>query len=325
MIILDGSLGEGGGQILRTALALSIVTGQPFVLDGVRAGRARPGLLRQHLTGLQAAAAISGATVEGATLGSLRVAFRPGPAVAGDYRFDIGSAGSAGLVLQTILPPLLQLKQASTVTVLGGTHNGAAPSFHFLDRCFAPHVGLRLHLERWGFYPAGGGQLRAEILPGQDPIDWLERGPIRRVQAHVALSQQPVGLGREALGRLALALGLEAPDLHLHIVPEPRGPGFAVWVEAQCEVGTALFTAFGERRPSAAAADVAVSDFLAWREQGAPVDAHLADQLLIPLALFGGAFRTGPHSQHTVTNLQVIDRFLPGRLEVDGGVVRRRG
>jgi RNA 3'-terminal phosphate cyclase (ATP) len=325
MISLDGSLGEGGGQILRTALALSIVTGQPFVLDGVRAGRARPGLLRQHLTGLEAAAVISGATVEGAALGSLRVAFRPGPAVAGDYHFDIGSAGSAGLVLQTILPPLLQLSTPSTVTVRGGTHNGAAPSFHFLDRCFAPHVGLRLYLERWGFYPAGGGELRAEITPRQSTIDLLERGPIQRVQAHVALSQHPRGLGRETLDRLASALGLEPPDLHLHVVPQPRGPGFAVWVEARSDGGTALFTAFGERRPSSAVADLAVQDFVAWRDHGAPVDAHLADQLLIPLALYGGAFRTGPHSLHTVTNLQVIDRFLPGCLEVDGDVIRRRG
>ena len=323
MIELDGSLGEGGGQILRTALALSIVTGKGFVLDGVRAGRARPGLLRQHLTGVQAAAAISGAQVEGATLGSARVVFQPGPAVAGDYHFDIGSAGSAGLVLQTILPPLLQLSVPSTVTVMGGTHNGAAPTFHFLDRCFAPHVGLRVHLERWGFYPAGGGELRAELRPWSQPVHRLERGPIRRVQAHAAVSRHPPALGLEALRRIGAALSLAPEDLHLHPVPNPRGPGFAVWIEAQTDGGRELFTAFGDRRPSPAVADLAVQDFQRWLAQDVPVGEHLADQLLLPLVMFGGAFRAGPHSAHTATNIAVIARFLPGRLVVEGDVVRR--
>lgn len=322
MITIDGSQGEGGGQVLRTALASSVVTGQGFVLENVRAGRARPGLLRQHLTSLRAAAEICGALTEGAELGSGRVVFEPGPAVAGDYRFAVGSAGSAGLVLQTVLPPLLMLASPSTVTVLGGTHNSAAPPYHFLQAAYAPHVGLELELLRWGFYPAGGGELRATINPGRRPIERVTRGAILELHGHAAISAISHKIGHGALGVFKKELDLERGCIHFHQVPEPRGPGFACWVEARCEGGTELFTAFGEKRDTEGVAARAVAEFRAWEAQDVPVGEHLADQLLIPLALFGGRFRTGPLSQHAQTNIDIIQRFLPVRFQVseDGTV-----
>jgi RNA 3'-terminal phosphate cyclase (ATP) len=170
MIELDGSVGEGGGQILRTSLALSMCTGQPVTLNNIRAKRAKPGLMRQHLTCVDAAREVSGAQVQGAELGSQSLAFEPGRVRAGDYRFNVGTAGSCTLVLQTVWPALLLAGERSTLTLQGGTHNPMAPPFHFLERSFAPLVrrlgaGVSLTLRRHGFYPAGGGEMQATVEP----------------------------------------------------------------------------------------------------------------------------------------------------------------
>ncbi len=140
LIRIDGSFGEGGGQILRTALSLSLVTGRPIQIDNIRAGRERPGLLRQHLTAVLAAAEIGQAQVEGAVLGSTSIGFVPGPVKAGEYRFAVGSAGSGTLVFQTVLPALMLATGPSRLVIEGGTHNDAAPPFPFLERAFLPLV-----------------------------------------------------------------------------------------------------------------------------------------------------------------------------------------
>lgn len=326
MLFLDGAMGEGGGQVLRSALSLAMVTGQSFTLERVRANRPRPGLMRQHLTCVQGAAAICGAEVEGAALGSGRVVFRPGAPRAGDWRFEVGSAGSAGLVLQTVLPALWRAPGPSTVALTGGTHNASAPPFHFLEASFAPRVGLELVLDRWGFYPAGGGALRARVRPGGAPLGLTERGPLLEVHAHAAISAISHRIGHGALGLFRRELGLEGARLHFHQVPEPVGPGFATWIEARFAGGAAVFTAFGERRDHTGVAQQALEAFRAWEAQDVPVDEHLADQLMLPLALFGGAFRAGPLSLHARTNLEVIGRFWPGRLRVEAdGTVRSVG
>ena len=170
LIRIDGSFGEGRGQILRTSLSLSLLTGTPFRIDGIRAGREKPGLLRQHLTAVLAAAEVSEATVDGATLGSTSLTFTPGPVRAGEYKFAVGTAGSGTLVFQTVLPALMMANASSHVVIEGGTHNMAAPPYDFLARTFVPVVErmgprLRLQLERYGFYPAGGGRFVAEIEP----------------------------------------------------------------------------------------------------------------------------------------------------------------
>ena len=170
MMIIDGSLGEGGGQVLRTSLALSLVTGKPFRIDNIRAGRKSPGLLRQHLTAVGAAAQVGEASVDGAAMGSTSMTFIPRALRAGDYAFSIGTAGSTTLVLQTILLPLAVAGAPSTVVIDGGTHNPAAPPFDFLDQAFLPllrrmGVDVNVELVRPGFFPAGGGQIRATITP----------------------------------------------------------------------------------------------------------------------------------------------------------------
>lgn len=326
MVVLDGAEGEGGGQILRTALGLSMVTGQPFTLDRVRAGRARPGLLRQHLACVRAAAELCGGLVEGAELGSTRVRFQPGPVRPGAYRFSVGSAGSTGLVLQAVLPPLLLADQPTGLVIDGGTHNPSAPPFPFLLAAFGPHLGLELSLLRPGFFPAGGGSMRVQVRPVRPRIALVERGAVE-LHGHAIVSAHSPRIGHAALGRLREAFDLPGDRLQLHTVADPVGPGFAVWVEARFPGGAEVFSAFGERRDLEGVAERALAEAQAWMEGGHPVGEHLADQLMIPLAMFGGVARTGPLSSHGRTNLAVIERFLPGRLRaVDrGGAVELHG
>jgi RNA 3'-terminal phosphate cyclase (ATP) len=170
VIEIDGSFGEGGGQILRSSLALAIVTGQPVRLSNIRAGRRKPGLMRQHLTAVNAAAAICGATVDGERIGATELTFTPGAVRAGEYQFSIGTAGSTTLVLQTVLLPLLTAGGPSRIVLEGGTHNPFAPPFDFLERAYLPLINrmgpnVRATLERPGFYPAGGGRIAIEIEP----------------------------------------------------------------------------------------------------------------------------------------------------------------
>lgn len=322
MIEIDGRMGEGGGQVLRSSLSLSALTGQAFRLRNIRAGRGKPGLLRQHLTCVRAAAAICGGTAVGDSLGSTELLFEPGAVRSGDWRSSIGSAGSASLVVQTVLPPLLLADAPSTVTVEGGTHNSAAPPASFLSDVFGPHVGLSVELIRWGFYPAGGGELRATITPGMYPVDVLSRGVVE-LHGHAATSGIAHRLGHRALGVFKHRLDLDRDHLHFHQVPQPVGPGFACWIEARFPEGREIFTAFGERRVEPEEhAQQALDEFLAWRDREVPVGEHLADQLLIPMAMFGGRMRTGPLSLHARTNIEVIERFLPARFAVEDGVVR---
>jgi RNA 3'-terminal phosphate cyclase (ATP) len=195
ILTIDGSQGEGGGQVLRSSLALSLVTGRPFVIEKIRAARKKPGLMRQHLTAVLAAAEISGAEVEGAALGSRRLVFSPGPVRAGDYTFRIGTAGSATLVLQTVLPTLLVAEVDSNLTLEGGTHNPMAPPLDFLEKAYLPLVNrlgphVEVHLVRPGFYPAGGGEFTVHVQPAPQlgRLELIERGQIiaRRVRALVA-------------------------------------------------------------------------------------------------------------------------------------------
>ncbi len=319
MITIDGSQGEGGGQILRTSLALSLVTGQPFRLENIRAGRQKPGLLRQHLTGVEAATTIGNANVTGAALGSRTLEFHPGTVMPGNHRFAVGTAGSATLVLQTILPPLLAAKGISTLTLEGGTHNPFAPPFDFLARCFVPliqRMGPRIELElrRPGFFPAGGGKFHARIEPVKQlkRFDLLERGPVRQQCARAIISKIPPRVADRELAVVREQLGWREDECHLESVANPVGPGNALLLEIETEHVTEVFTCFGERGRSAeeVAGEVcrAARD---WMDANVPVDEHLADQLLIPMALAGGgSFRTVKPSLHSTTNAQIIERFL---------------
>ena len=337
MIELDGAAGEGGGQILRTALALAMCTGQPFTLDRIRARRSKPGLMRQHLTCVQAAAAVSGAAVRGAELGSGTLVFEPGAVKAGDYAFSVGTAGSCTLVLQTVWPALMLAASPSRLKLSGGTHNPMAPPFHFLERCYAPllhRLGAEseLSLRRLGFYPAGGGEIDATIHPAADtlsPFDLVARGPHVESFAECLSPALHRDVARRELDHLELALGWVDEQLRTPPVRQNEGPGNALMATLVHEHVSELFTQFGERGVGAdSVASALVKEVRAYEASSAALGPHLADQWALPLALAvwrrGGAakFTCTELTDHATTNFTVIERFLPVRFvteAVEGG------
>ena len=333
IIAIDGSQGEGGGQILRTALGLSALTGRSFAIEKIRANRNKPGLMRQHLTSVNAAAEICGATVTGAHIGSADLTFVPGPVRAGAYRFAIGSAGSTTLVLQAVLPALLTADGTSTLTLEGGTHNPHSPPLDFLRDAFLPIVArmgprVEIDLERHGFYPAGGGRWRATITPAKTltPITLNERGPILRRTATALVAALPGEIAKRELAKVQQRLGWEGESLQLRQLSNDQGPGNVVMLKIESEAVTEIFTAFGQKGVSAeTVADRVVDDACAYLASAAPVGEYLADQLLIPLVMAGGgSFVTTRATQHLKTNAEVIGQFLGVRfrIEAEGSAVR---
>lgn len=336
MVEIDGAFGEGGGQIIRSSLTLSLATGRAFRVFNIRARRPKPGLLRQHLTAIRAAAEIGSADVRGDALGSRDLTFRPGQVRAGDYRFATGSAGSTSLVLQTVLPVLLACDGPSHVTLEGGTHNTFAPPFEFLERAFLPLVGriggrVEAVLDRPGFYPAGGGKLRVRIEPIRQAqrLELSERGPIKAIRAQAVVSRLPRHIAERELQPIRRAFSLK-PD-RATVVEERRspGPGNVVSIVVESEHVTEVVTAFGRKGvPAEEVAEIAIAEASEYVDAGVPVGRHLADQLLVPLALFrGGDFLTLEPSAHTTTNVETIRRFLSTDVSVTeqaGGCVSIR-
>ncbi|HEX4997143.1 MAG TPA: RNA 3'-terminal phosphate cyclase [Terriglobia bacterium] len=324
MIRINGADGEGGGQILRTALSLSLATGAPFRIENIRAGRKNPGLLRQHLTAVEAAVRIGDAEVEGATLSSPALTFAPKTVRAGEYRFAVGTAGSGSLVFQTILPALLRAPGPSHVVIEGGTHNSAAPPFDFLQRTFLPLVRrmgakVSLRLERYGFYPAGGGRFVAEIEPvaGLQPLELGLRGEIlaRRMTAIVA--NLPARIAMREIEVVSSMMRLTEEGRILQTRDSP-GPGNAVLIEVESADVTEIFTAFGRRgAPAEKVAEEAVAEAREYLVSRAVAGEHLTDQLLLPLALAGGgSFTATKISRHAQTNQEVIAKFLPVQFDI---------
>jgi len=318
MVTIDGSYGEGGGQILRTSLALSLVTGKPFSIHNIRAGRKKPGLMRQHLTAVNAAAEIGLAAIEGNRIGSQAFTFEPEMIKPGNYHFAIGSAGSCTLVFQTILPALLIAGEPSEIILEGGTHNPFAPPFDFLEKAFLPvinRMGSRVDaiLEKPGFYPAGGGRFKVSIRPaGLNRIDLLERGNIIHKTARASVANLPVKIANRELKVIREKLEWSRELLKAVNVENSQGPGNILTVEIESDNITEVFTGFGEKGISAEKvakrAVKAVQEYLAF---DVPVGRYLADQLLIPMALAGGGkFRTFSPTQHTTTNAEIIKKFL---------------
>lgn len=324
MITIDGSVGEGGGQILRSSLALSLVTGKPFRIVNIRAGRSKPGLLRQHLTAVHAATQIGDAVSDGAEIGSRELIFRPERIQAGDYRFAIGTASSTTLVLQTILPPLMMAGGPSRITLEGGTHNPFAPPFDFLVRTFLPLLArfgpaVEARLIRPGFYPAGGGKLEITIQPSKPlrPVEIYVRGADRGRRVVAQVAGLPVGIAERSFAQISRRMGW--PDSAFEIVEHPAecGPGFIVTAEVASEHLTETFSGFGERGVrSEQVANFAVDQARHYLASTAPVGEYLCDQLLLPVALAGsGGFRTIGLSRHAQTNIDVIQKFLPVTFE----------
>lgn len=334
MLTLDGSFGEGGGQIIRSSLALSVITGKPFRVYNVRARRTKPGLKRQHLTAVMAAAEICGARVEGAGLGASEFTFVPGETKPGEYSFPIGTAGATMLVLQTILPPLMISHEPSVVTLEGGTHNKHAPPFDFLQKSFLPLVNrtgphVTLELERYGFYPPGGGRINVYIEPRSVPerLELDERGEILSRCARALVVKLPASIAERELNVIAERLGFTGEELRVETSDNALSPGNVVMIEIRSQHLTEVITGVGERGVRAEqVAEAAAAEAAQYLATNAPVGEHLADQLLIPLALAGGgSFTTGPLSLHTTTNVEVIKMFLDVEIktaQVGGNVWR---
>jgi RNA 3'-terminal phosphate cyclase (ATP) len=324
-IQIDGAQGEGGGQMLRSALSLSLLTGQPFQMDQIRAGRQKPGLLRQHLAAVQAATQIGAAEVEGARLGSQSLSFAPKTTKAGDYKFVVGSAGSGTLVFQTILPALMLASSPSNITIEGGTHNEAAPPFDFLDKTFLPFIRrmgpqVDLTLESYGFYPAGGGRFQARIKPSSRliPLCTGVRGEIVSKSVTVVIAHLPVHIATRELETIQelLSGSLETSVVETKLSP---GPGNVVMIQVMSDCATEVFTAFGKLGLAAeAVAKVAVLEAREYLASNAVVGEHLADQLLLPFALVGeGSFTALKLTRHAITNMAVIQKFLPVGFQIN--------
>ena len=318
MLEVDGSAGEGGGQVLRTCLTLSVALGRPFRITGIRAGRPRPGLQPQHLAAVRAAAAVGAAHVEGDRLGSSWLLFEPGGHVPGEHRFEIGSAGSACLVAQTVLPALARGSAPSRIRVTGGTHNRAAPPYEFLAQTFLPLVsrlGPRVtsRLERHGFEPAGGGAITVDVQPAAalGGLDLGERGRITQRRARAVVAGLPEAVAERELAVVAARLGWTDEELTIETV-EADCPGNVLLLEIGSAAVTEVVTGFGRRsKPAEAVARDAVVLAQRYLDAEVPVGGHLADQLLVPLALAdGGRFVCPPPTAHFVTNLDVVRRFL---------------
>ncbi len=318
MITIDGSYGEGGGQILRTSLALSLITREPFNITHIRAKRRKPGLMRQHLTAVQAASAIGKARVEGLELGSTNLTFVPEQLKGGKYRFSIGTAGSTTLILQTVLPALLLADQPSQLTLEGGTHNPLAPPYHFIEKAFLPlmrRMGaeITMELERPGFYPAGGGVFHVTIQPCKDlkGLELMERGEVKQRSVLGLLSQLPFHIIEREFQELKRRLNWEK-DCFKPLMCESKGPGNVLIAELVCENVTEVFTTFGEKNKRAeTVASSLVKMIRRYLSSEAALGEYLADQILLPMVLAGkGAFTTLKPSGHTLTNIHVIRKFL---------------
>lgn len=322
MLQIDGSAGEGGGQVLRTALGLSLVTQTPFQIVNIRGRRPKPGLQRQHLACVKAAAVIGDAQVEGDELHSQDLTFRPRAIRPGNYAFAIGSAGSTTLLLQAVLPALLRASGPTTLKLEGGTHNRLAPTFEFLAQSLIPvlaQLGARVDVKlvRYGFEPAGGGRIDVTVTPAPlAPIALLQRGALIRRCATAVISSVPPKVAARELAMVAEDLEFAPHELHTQSVTASC-PGNAITLALEYEHVVDVFVGLGERGLTAErVAHRTTGEVKRSLRTDAPVGHHLADQLIIPFALAGGgAFRTVEPTQHLVTQLELVPRFLDVKLD----------
>lgn len=333
MIIIDGAYGEGGGQVLRTSLTLSMLTGQTVQIQNIRAGRPQPGLAAQHLTAVRAAAAICAANLSGDEMGSQQVCFRPErPPQAGAYTFDVaqirgsGSAGSVSLVLQTVLLPLALASGSSKLTLRGGTHVAWSPSFSYIKDVYLPalaRLGIQANIElaEWGFYPAGGGELVAHI-PGNcvqvRAMSLTERGALERAWGTAVAANLSAHIPQRMANRAQNLLSHFRADVQARRV-RAQGPGVGIFLTAEYSGGVrAGFSAYGRKGlPAERVAKAACQDLIRHHHSGAPVDMHLADQLIVPLSSADGpSHLTCCATEHLRTNMWVVEQFAQAKFEI---------
>jgi RNA 3'-terminal phosphate cyclase (ATP) len=325
-IQIDGSLGEGGGQILRTALSLSCVTGHPLRLFNIRKGRRKPGLMPQHITCVNAAAMICDARVRGNEPHSQELAFVPGKVRGGTYVFDIKTAGSSSLVLQSVLPPLVFSGSDSLITIKGGTHVPYSPSYHYVSEVFIPvleRLGIRVEpqIKKYGFYPKGGGEVGFRILPAGkiNGLSLSERKKLKSLRGCSAVSGLPVSIAERQRDSMVEKVPADA-DIQVMEVPSP-GQGTFVFLKAEYANTLAGFSSLGERgKPAENVGREAAEQFEDFNGTPACVDQHLADQIVIYLSLAheNSSFTTSRITRHLMTNLQVIEKFLNIEYQIEG-------
>ncbi len=334
-VVLDGSRGEGGGQILRTGLALCGLMGRPLEIAHIRSGRRKPGLAAQHLTGVRAVARVTGGTVEGAELGSQKLRFVPGPIRGGDFILDVSevqaSAGSVGLLFQAVLPVLAYAPEPSALTLKGGTHVNWAPPLHYLRDALLPALRMLglwadIDIETWGWYPGGGGVATARTRPVTElrPIRLVARPDLERLELLSVVSNLPVQIARRQQDRAQRRLRDEGITPHIQTakVPSP-GKGTFVFVLAHYEDVRAGFSALGELgKPAERVADKAVDAFFGHHRTGCPVDPHLADQLIPYMALAAGRseLAVSAATRHLMTVAEVTEEITGAEIEVEGEI-----
>jgi RNA 3'-terminal phosphate cyclase (ATP) len=329
MLEIDGSFGEGGGQILRTALSLSCLLKKPFRMFNIRKGRKKAGLMPQHLTCVHALALISNASVRGDAIGSAELLFEPEDPKPGDYFFDIGTAGSTSLLLQAILPPLVFAKEGSRVTLAGGTHVPFSPPYHFLSEIFLPmlaRLGIKTQASilNYGFYPKGGGKISVEVFPssGATGLRLIDRGELKKVSGISAVNGLPMSIAdrqKKAALEVIDQSGLTAEIETIQV--SAYSPGTFVFLQSRTKNCLAGFSSLGERGKKAEkVGEEAAREFLRYYRLPACLDRHLADQIVVYLAAAenGSSFTTSCITGHLLTNLWVIERFLGTRYSVEG-------
>jgi RNA 3'-terminal phosphate cyclase (ATP) len=345
MVEIDGSYGEGGGQILRSALSISALLGVPVRVYNIRAGRRNPGLQAQHIAGVRALAKICSAHVEGDRLSSTELFFKPGPiSVSGTMAINVaeerGSAGSISLVLQALLLPLSLVGTRSRLFLEGGTHVSWSPPIDYVSRVLFRTLGrigvkASLRTKRWGWYPIGGGQVEVEIEGAKElsPLMIPDRGALKGIRGVSIYSNLPKHVGERQRGRaieLLSSSGLERHVYGIELLDAPSpGKGSCLFLEAEFENSIAGFSALGERgKPAEKVAEEAVSSLLSFLRSDGSVDEHLADQLIPFLALSSGksVYKTQRISGHLLTNIWVIKKFIDVKINVsEEGVVEIEG
>ena len=322
-IEIDGSYGEGGGQILRTALALSAILRKPFTIHDIRSKRKNPGLQAQHLEAAEALAQITKAQTEGVKFGSKKITFIPQKILPGDYQFEVRTAGSITLLLQAILLPLCLAHGTSRVTLVGGTHVPWSPPFHYFSKVLLPTLELmgvstEAAIEKWGFYPKGGGKIQLKINPIDElkPVSLIDRGLLKKIRGVSTISNLPKHVAErqkeQALKRIQRELKIDPEITILYDVPS-NGPGSFLFLFAEYEKTLAGFSSLGSRgKPAEKVADEAVDSLKNYIESDSCIDPYLADQIVPFMALAKGnsSFTTKQITEHLLTNLWVIEHFL---------------
>jgi RNA 3'-terminal phosphate cyclase (ATP) len=335
MIKIDGSFGEGGGQILRTALSLAAILKIPVTIENIRKGRKKPGLQPQHLTGVRAVASICGGKLTGDALYSDKLIFEPGEIVSGTYKFDISTAGSVTMVLQQTLPVLLFGTNTSNLTIKGGTNVAWSPPVEFINYVFLPILGKMginclFETQKWGFFPKGGGMIKAKIDPIKAPlnsINIIERGNLKRILGLATVANLPESIGEREIKLAKKAIDekgyLNLSQWEIKTVPS-LGHGNSFFIMAEYENCLAGFSALGEPgKPAERVAEEAVEDFIKFEKSNFAIEKHLSDQLLLYMALASGLSQiTVPEiTRHAKTSIFVIEQFLPVKFETSGNLI----